>query len=48
MTEEKHLSPGDARQTEVAPPMEHRASPKVLPVEDSMKSDTPYFPICFS
>ena len=48
MAEEMHLSPGDAKRIEVAPPMQYQASPKVLPVEDSMKSDTPHFPICFN
>ena len=48
MAEERHLSPGDAKWTEVAPPMEHRTSQEVLLVEDSMKSNTPHFPIYFS
>ena len=43
MTEEMHLSLGDIRQAEVTPPMERRASQEILPVDDSMKSNTPHF-----
>ena len=43
MAKERHLPPGDAKRTEVAPSMEHRASQEILPVDDSMKSDTPHF-----
>ena len=34
------VPPGNARRTEVAPSMEHQASPEILPVDDSRKSDT--------
>jgi len=47
MAKERHLPLGDIGRTEVTPSMEHRASPKVLLVEDSMKSDTPHFQFIF-
>ena len=43
MVKERHLLPGDIRQAEVAPPMEHRASQEILLVEGSMKGATPHF-----
>jgi len=39
MPKERHLPPGDTRQTEVAPSMERQASQEILPVDDSRKSD---------
>ena len=48
MAEEMYLLPRDARGIEVALSMKHQASPKVLPINDGMKSNTPYFPIYFS
>jgi len=43
MAKERHLPLGDARQTEVAPPMEHGALEKILPVDNGMKNNTPHF-----
>ena len=43
MAKERHLPPGDARRTEVAPLMEHGELEKILPVDDDMKKNTPYF-----
>ena len=42
MAEERHLPAGDARQVEVAPPMEHGAPEKILPVDDGMNNNTPH------
>ena len=38
MAEERHLSPGDAKQTKVVPPVEHEALEKILPVDNGMKN----------
>ena len=43
MTEERHLPPGDARRAEVAPPIEHRAPEKLLPINGGMNNNTPHF-----
>ena len=43
MAKERHQLPGDARQTEIAPLMEHGAPEKILPVDDDMKKKTPHF-----
>ena len=43
MTKERHLPPRDARQIEVAPPMEHGALEEILPVGNDTKNTTPYF-----
>ena len=47
MAEERHLSPGDARRAKVAPPIEHGALEKILPVDDSMKNNTLHFQFTF-
>jgi len=43
MAEERHLPPRNARWTEVAPSIEHRASQEILLVDDNMKNVTPHF-----
>ena len=43
MAEERNLPPGDARRAKVAPPMEHGAFEEILPVDNGMKNNTPYF-----
>ena len=42
MVEERNLPPGDARQTKVAPPMEHEALEEILSVNNNTKNHTPH------
>ena len=43
MAKKRHLPPGDARRTEVAPPMDHGAPEKILLVDNGTKNNTPHF-----
>ena len=43
MAKERHLPPRDARQIEVAPPMEHGVPEKILPVDDDTNNNTSHF-----